>query len=190
MKKIFGLFAVAAIALFAVSCGSGNGPGAVVEKAYNDVIKGDYKAFVDACYFADSIQGPELDQAKSMAVSVLEKTMKNAKEEDKAKSVKIVKEEENGDEATVEVEVTKGSGDVEKNTLKLKKDKEGNWKISDQGNLQSSQMSPSGENLDLGEATDSLGSATEKAGEAIDQAADKAEDAGEEVKDKDDGQDE
>lgn len=168
MKKIFGLVAVAAIALFAVSCGSGNGPGAVVEKAYNDVINGDYKAFVEACYFADSIQGPELEQAKSMAVSVMEKTMKNAKEEDKAKSVKVVNEEVNDAEATVDVEVTKGSGDVEKNTLKLKKDKDGNWKISDQGNLQSSQAS--GDGLDLGgleEAADSLGNAVDEAAEEV-----------------------
>ena len=192
MKKIFGLVAVAAIALFAVSC-SGEGPGAVVEKAYGDIIKGDYKAFVEACYFADSVQGPELEQAKSMAVQMLEKTMKNAKPENQVKSVKVLKEEVNGEEATVEVEVTKGNDEVEKNTLGLKKDKDGNWKIADQGNLQSSG------DLNLGDATsdalneagEALNEAGEKLEEVAEDAKEKAEDVAEDVADavKDDGQD-
>ncbi len=156
MKKILGLVAVAAIALFAVSCGNGGGPGAVVEKAYNDVINGDYKAFVDACYFADSLQGPELEQAKTMSVQVMEKTFKGIKEgtDEEAKkklpkSVKIGNVDEKESEATVEVEVTSEGGEVTKNTIGLKKDASGAWKISDQGNIMPTPGSASGEGMDL-----------------------------------------
>ena len=47
MKKLFGLVAVAAIALLA-SCTGGNGPGAVVDKAFNAMVNGDYKTYVEA----------------------------------------------------------------------------------------------------------------------------------------------
>lgn len=164
MKKILGLVAVAAIALFAVSC-SGGGPGAVVEKAYNDMINGDYKAFVDAIYFADSIQGSDLETAKNMSVQMLEKTMKGIKEgtDEEAKkklpkSVKILNEDVKDAEATVEVEVTSEGGEVTKNTIGMKKDASGAWKIADQGSIMPSATPASGEGMDLSgldEAADS-----------------------------------
>ena len=159
MKKIIGFIALTAIILF-VSCSSGNGPGVVVEKAFNDMINGNYKEFVDACYFPDSIQGADLETAKNLSVQMLEKNMKKVKEgtDEEAKkklpkSVKIINEDVQEDQGTVEVEVTTEGGDVNKQTIGVKKDASGVWKIADQGSIQPT-MTPSGEGLDLSEGAD------------------------------------
>lgn len=134
MKKVLSLVAVVAIALFAVSCSSGNGPGAVVEKAYNAMISGDYKAFVEAT------NTPAEQQ--EMAVQMLEKTMKTIKEgadeEQKGKlpkSVKVLNEDVQENNATVEVEVTAENGETSNAKITLEKDKDGAWKITNSNDM-------------------------------------------------------
>ena len=184
MKKLTSIIALVAITMFAVSCGSGNDPGSVVEKAFNAKLDGDFKTFVDACYFADSLQGEELEAAKQFEIGCLEKDMptdESTGEDSKSntsKKVKVLKQELNSDEteATVVIEISGEGIESATETIKLKKDKEGNWKMLDQlfdntifGRAISA---PSGEGLDL----EALKEVKEEITNVIDEAYDKAED--------------
>ena len=111
----------------------------VVEKAYSDLINGDYRSYVDAMYFDDKGTDTEVELIKQTSVEALEKTMKTMDEDDKKdfpKSIKILKDEVKGDEATIEVEIITVGGNVQKNTIGLKKDKKGEWKILEPGNME------------------------------------------------------
>ncbi len=188
MKKILSLVAVAAIALFVASCTKSNGPGAVVEKAFNAMVNGDYKTFVDAAYYPDTISEAELEQGKQMAVQMLEKTMKNIKEgkdeeakKNLPKSVKIVSEKEEGDKATVEVEITSEGGTTSTGTVELQKDKKGEWKMTNSEALQP-KAAASGTGLeDAAEVAEDAAEAAEDVAEDVAEVAEDAADAAEDA---------
>jgi len=134
MKKFFGLVAVAAIALFAVSCGNGNGPGAVVKKAFDAMVAGDYKTYVEAT------NTPK--ESQDLAVQSLEKTMKTIKEaqdeetkKKMPKSIEIVSEDVKDTKATVKVKITTEGGEVSESDVACELI-DGAWKITDASSLQ------------------------------------------------------
>ena len=133
MKKLIGLVAVALVVMFAASCNKGGEVGPIVEKALNGIISGDYNAFVEACDLGeDSLPEDQVASAKQMTVSMLEKTMKQIKEgtdenakKNLLKSVKVIEEKVDGDNATVKVECTTEGGETKQSDVTLKKNKKG-----------------------------------------------------------------
>ena len=70
-------------------------------------------------------------------MSLIEKSMKKIKEgddekkkNDLPKSIKILSEEINGNTAVVEAEITSKGGEVKRQKVEMKKDKHGDWKIT------------------------------------------------------------
>ena len=143
MKKLIGLVAVALVVMFAASCNKGGEVGPIVEKALNGIISGDYNAFVEACDLGeDSLPEDQVASAKQMTVSMLEKTMKQIKEgtdenakKNLLKSVKVIEEKVDGDNATVKVECTTEGGETKQSDVTLKKNKKGEWKITNSNDI-------------------------------------------------------
>ena len=139
MKKLIGLVAVALVVMFAASCNKGGEVGPIVEKALNGIISGDYNAFVEACDLGeDSLPEDQVASAKQMTVSMLEKTMKQIKEgtdENAKKNVKVIEEKVDGDNATVKVECTTEGGETKQSDVTLKKNKKGEWKITNSNDI-------------------------------------------------------
>ena len=129
--------------MFAASCNKGGEVGPIVEKALNGIISGDYNAFVEACDLGeDSLPEDQVASAKQMTVSMLEKTMKQIKEgtdenakKNLLKSVKVIEEKVDGDNATVKVECTTEGGETKQSDVTLKKNKKGEWKITNSNDI-------------------------------------------------------
>lgn len=141
MKKLIG-FISAAVILMMAAC-TKDAPGPIVEKAMNDMINGNYEAFIDACDLGeDSLPADQVKQGKELAISILKKTIDGIKqgndEEAKKKlpkSCKVLDEQIDGDNAVVEVEVTSEGGETSNSKIQLKKNKEGKWKIKNQNDI-------------------------------------------------------
>lgn len=133
MKKIFG-FMVLAIAIFALSsCGGGNTPSAVAEKAVKCIQAEDYEGYVNLMNI-EVKEGEDIENAKTMLVALMkEKGGKSMKEKEGIKSYEILSEEiaEDGNTAVVKVKIVYGNGTEDEQKIKLVKDKDGEWKLSD-----------------------------------------------------------
>ena len=125
------------------SCNKGGEVGPIVERAMNGIISGDYNAFVEACDLGeDSLPEDQVASAKQMTVSMLEKTMKQIKEgsnenakKNLLKSVKVLEEKVDGDNATVKLECTTEGGETKMSDVTLKKNKNGEWKITNSNDM-------------------------------------------------------
>ena len=127
MKKLIG-FISAAVILMMAAC-TKDAPGPIVEKAMNDMINGNYEAFIDACDLGeDSLPADQVKQGKELAISMLKKTMdgiKEGKDEEAKKklpkSCKVLDEQIDGDKAVVELEITSVGGETSNSKIQLKK---------------------------------------------------------------------
>ena len=175
MKKLIG-FISAAVILMMAAC-TKDAPGPIVEKAMNDMINGNYEAFIDACDLGeDSLPADQVKQGKELAISMLKKTMdgiKEGKDEEAKKklpkSCKVLDEQIDGDKADVELEITSVGGETSNSKIQLKKNKAGVWKISNSNDI----MPQAPMNLDEG-ATEE-GTEDEVAEDETEEAAPEAE---------------
>ena len=175
MKKLIG-FISAAVILMMAAC-TKDAPGPIVEKAMNDMINGNYEAFIDACDLGeDSLPADQVKQGKELAISMLKKTMdgiKEGKDEEAKKklpkSCKVLDEQIDGDKAVVELEITSVGGETSNSKIQLKKNKAGVWKISNSNDI----MPQAPMNLDEG-ATEE-GTEDEVAEDETEEAAPEAE---------------
>lgn len=176
MKKLIG-FISAAVILMMAAC-TKDAPGPIVEKAMNDMINGNYEAFIDACDLGeDSLPADQVKQGKELAISMLKKTMdgiKEGKDEEAKKklpkSCKVLDEQIDGDKAVVELEITSVGGETSNSKIQLKKNKAGVWKISN-----SNDIMPQAPAMDLGEEGAEEGAKEEVAEEETEEAAPEAE---------------
>lgn len=176
MKKLIG-FISAAVILMMAAC-TKDAPGPIVEKAMNDMINGNYEAFIDACDLGeDSLPADQVKQGKELAISMLKKTMdgiKEGKDEEAKKklpkSCKVLDEQIDGDKAVVELEITSVGGETSNSKIQLKKNKAGVWKISN-----SNDIMPQAPAMDLGEEGAEEGAEKEVAEEETEEAAPEAE---------------
>lgn len=176
MKKLIG-FISAAVILMMAAC-TKDAPGPIVEKAMNDMINGNYEAFIDACDLGeDSLPADQVKQGKELAISMLKKTMdgiKEGKDEEAKKklpkSCKVLDEQIDGDKAVVELEITSVGGETSNSKIQLKKNKAGAWKISN-----SNDIMPQAPAMDLGEEGAEEGAEEEVAEEKTEEAAPEAE---------------
>ena len=129
MRKLFSLLAIVmAMALFS-SCSS-DSPSGVAEKAMKCIKAKDYKGYADLLLFNDADDAEKLQREKDGAAAMLgEKMDETMKEKDGIKDYKVVSEEVKDSVATVKMEIVFGNGDTKDNSFKMKKDKNGDWKI-------------------------------------------------------------
>lgn len=79
-------------------------------------------------------EGEDIENAKTMLVALMkEKGGKSMKEKEGIKSYEILSEEiaEDGNSAVVKVKIVYGNGTEDEQKIKLVKDKDGEWKLSD-----------------------------------------------------------
>lgn len=134
MKKILSVTMLMMALAMLVACG-GNTPSSVVEKSLKCLQDKDYEGYVDQLYIeVNEGEDPEVQRnaVSSMVASKADQTL--AKKEG-IKSYEILSEEMNPAEenkpetAVVKVNIEYGDGSTKEETVKLKKDDAGDWKI-------------------------------------------------------------
>ncbi len=146
MKKTVFIYVVTMLIVAMMCSCSNNTPGAVVEKAMNDLVNGKYEDFLNACDFnEETLSAEEVKQQKEMKLSMLKKSIDNVREgddEDAKNSLpqkcKIIDEIIDGNTATVKYEITTVGGDTNTSEVHLRKTQSGEWKITDSENMYSS----------------------------------------------------
>ncbi len=132
MKKLMS-FVIAVFAILAITACSSNSPKDVAEKAMKCIVNQDYKGYVDLVYLQDENKSKEdVDKAKAQLVELLQnKGEKSIKENEGVESFEVTKEEisEDGNSATVDLNITYKNGKTDDTTVKLCKDKNGKWWI-------------------------------------------------------------
>ena len=126
-------FVIAVFAILAITACSSNSPKDVAEKAMKCIVNQDYKGYVDLIYLQDENKSKEdVDKAKAQLVELLQnKGEKSIKENEGAESFEVTKEEisEDGNSATVDLNIKYKNGKTDDTTVKLCKDKNGKWWI-------------------------------------------------------------
>jgi hypothetical protein len=130
MRKLISLLAIVITAALISSCSS-NSPKAVAEKAMKCIMDKDYKGYVNLVYFDESKEKPEsIQRNKDATVAILgEKYDKLSEKKKGIKDYKVLSEEVKDSTAVVKMEISYGNGEKENNDVKMKMDKNGDWKI-------------------------------------------------------------
>lgn len=133
MKRLSIFLGVALIALFIASCSGGNSPKVVAEKSMKCLVDKDFEGYVDLIYFSDKdMESADFQESKKqLAALIKDKGEKSISKKDNIKSFETISEEiaEDGNTANVKMKVVYGNGEEEANDIKMRKDKDGNWKI-------------------------------------------------------------
>lgn len=133
MKRLSILLGLIVIVLAMTSCSS-NTPKAVAEKSVKCLIDKDFEGYVDLLYLEDkdSQDAAKLENDKKELAALLKSKAEKEYEKDKGlTSYETLKEEiaENGETAVVKMKLTYGNGKSDDADIKLRKDKNGDWKI-------------------------------------------------------------
>jgi hypothetical protein len=111
------------------SCGNGNSPRDVAEKAVQCLIDKDYEGYVNLTYM-DAKDPKEQEREKAMLVAMVgEKYEKMLKEKGGIKSYTFISEEIKEDKAIVKMTFEYGNGDKKDDRIKLV-NKDGKWWLS------------------------------------------------------------
>lgn len=135
MKKILSVTVLVMALAMLVACGGGNTPSSVVEKSMKCLQDKDYEGYVDLLYI-DVKEGedPEV-QRNAVASMIASKADQTLAKKQGIKGYEILSEEvtlaeENKPEtAVVKVKIEYGDASTKEETVKLKKDNAGDWKI-------------------------------------------------------------
>lgn len=135
MKKILSVTVLVMALAMLVACGGGSSPSSVVEKSMKCLQDKDYEGYVDLLYI-DVKEGedPEV-QRNAVASMIASKADQTLAKKQGIKSYEILSEEvtpaeENKPEtAVVKVKIEYGDASTKEETVKLKKDNAGDWKI-------------------------------------------------------------
>ncbi len=131
MRKLFGFTALLAALFLMAACGDSNTPSAVAENAVKAMQNEDYEKFAEYVYL-NSNDSKHPEESKKMIAGLMQTKAGAAFAEKKGiKDFKVLSEEidEKGEKAVVNMEIKYGDGSSEKDDMKLRKDKEGNWKV-------------------------------------------------------------
>lgn len=121
------------IAAMMVGCAADESPKGVVEKATKCLQDKDYEGYVNMLY-GSSEQGEKAEKAKQFMVEMIKHSMEKAEKENgktiKSFDVQTETISEDGMKAEVEMKVLFSNGDEESETVKLKKEENGKWRIN------------------------------------------------------------
>lgn len=113
------------------SCGGGNSPKSVTDKALKAMLDKDYDTFVEYVYLTPK-EGEDIEGSKKMLSGMLQgKAEKTYAKKGGFKSYEILGEQvdEKGENAVVRVKMVYGDGSEKEDDVKLKKDEKGDWKL-------------------------------------------------------------
>ena len=131
MKKLSSIIIVLVAMVLLTGC-SKNTPTAVAEKSMQCIIDKDFEAYTDLLYIEPK-EGEDIENQKKMiAAMLLGKYDSTVKKKGAIKSYEVTGEEisEDGETAVVKMKIMYDNGKEDDNeTIKLRKDKDGNWKI-------------------------------------------------------------
>ena len=135
MKKILSVTVLVMALAMSVACGGGSTPSSVVEKSMKCLQDKDYEGYVDLLYI-DVKEGEDPEVQRNAVVSMIaSKADQTLAKKQGIKSYEILSEEvtpaeENKPEtAVVKVKIEYGDSSTKEETVKLKKDNAGDWKI-------------------------------------------------------------
>lgn len=130
MRKLIIFLSIVVTAVLISSCSS-NSPKAVAEKSMKCLMDKDYKGYVDLVYFNESKEKPEsIQRNKDALIAILgDKYDELSEKKQGIKDYKVLSEEVKDSTAMVKMEVSYGNGEKEDESVKMKKDKNGDWKI-------------------------------------------------------------
>ncbi|WP_308763924.1 DUF4878 domain-containing protein [uncultured Bacteroides sp.] len=130
MKTIFKSLCGVGALLFMSACSS-NTPSAVVEKALDCTLAGDYKGYVDLMQLTDDEDPQAEEKARKDLADLIEKQVAKQSDKEKLVSYEILKEElsKTGTYARVTFKEVYKSGEENETSIYLVKDKEGQWEI-------------------------------------------------------------
>ena len=135
MKKILSVTMLVMALAMLVACGGGSTPSSVVEKSMKCLQDKDYEGYVDLLYI-DVKEGEDPEVQRNAVVSMIaSKADQTLAKKQGIKSYEILSEEvtpaeENKPEtAVVKVKIEYGDSSTKEETVKLKKDNAGDWKI-------------------------------------------------------------
>ena len=128
MKKILSVTVLVMALAMLVACGGGSSPSSVVEKSMKCLQDKDYEGYVDLLYI-DVKEGedPEV-QRNAVASMIASKADQTLAKKQGIKSVTPA-EENKPETAVVKVKIEYGDASTKEETVKLKKDNAGDWKI-------------------------------------------------------------
>ena len=113
------------------ACGGGNTPTKVAEQAVKCMQDKDYEGFVDLMY-VENEEGRDIEGEKKMVAGMLQaKAESSLNEKQGIQSYEVTSEEisEDGETAKVGMKVVYANGEEDDETMKLRKDADGNWKL-------------------------------------------------------------
>lgn len=127
MKKVFFAVLLCMMAIVMTSC-SDDSPRGVAEKALDCAIKEDYRGYLDCVYFPEDKKA----EKEGYASMIEEKVKKGNGDDKKPVSYKFVSEEidEDAGRATETFEVTYSNGKTRTETVKMKKEEDGKWYLT------------------------------------------------------------
>lgn len=130
MKKILSILTLI-MGLFVLSACNSNTPSAVAEKAAECIKNKDYAGYVDLIYYKEG-KAPTAEEKQQVADMLKAKAEAAYDKKEGIKSAKAESEEisEDGKEAVVKMKVEFNNGEVSIDTMRLKKDAEGQWRLS------------------------------------------------------------
>ncbi|WP_298454669.1 DUF4878 domain-containing protein [uncultured Prevotella sp.] len=131
MKKLIGIMALMAALFIMTSCGGGNSPKSVTDKALKAMLDKDYDTFVEYVYLTPK-EGEDIEGSRKMLSGMLQgKAEKTYAKKGGFKSYEILGEQvdEKGENAVVKVKMVYGDGSEKEDDVKLKKDEKGDWKL-------------------------------------------------------------
>lgn len=135
MKKILSVTVLVMALAMLVACGGGNTPSSVVEKSMKCLQDKDYEGYVDLLYI-DVKEGEDPEVQRNVVASMIaSKADQTLAKKQGIKGYEILSEEvtpaeENKPEtAVVKVKIEYGDASTKEETVKLKKDDAGDWKI-------------------------------------------------------------
>ena len=131
MKKMCVAAAMAAMLMFSACGGGGNTPTKVAEQAAKCMQDKDYEGFVDLMY-VENEEGKDLESEKKMVAGMLQaKAESSLNEKQGIQSYEVTSEEisEDGETAKVGMKLVYANGEEDDETMKLRKDADGNWKL-------------------------------------------------------------
>ena len=119
-------------AMFAItSCGGGNSPKSVADKAMAALQEKNYDEFVEYVYIKTK-EGEDPEAAKKTLSGMLQgKADKAYEKKGGFKSYEVLSEtiDPSGDKALVKVKMVFGNGETEEDDYPMVKDEQGNWKL-------------------------------------------------------------
>lgn len=131
MKRLSLFISLFAIVMALVGC-SDNSPKAVAEKSMQCIIDKDFEGYTELLYIEPK-EGQDIENQKAMIASMLKsKYESKVKKKGAVKSYEVLGEDiaEDGEKAVVTMKVVYDNGNVDENeSIKLRKDKDGKWKL-------------------------------------------------------------